>query len=97
VAGNFKTGAIIRASFKITVQLKESCNECCFIVVTVYQEPEKRVVIGVVLEISREKSYCCIGYIQSRALAYVVLCISKGLDTSKTTARTTDHLGSGYK
>ena len=30
-------------------------------------------VIGVVLEISREKSYCCIGYIQSRALAYVVL------------------------
>jgi hypothetical protein len=31
------------------------------------------VVIGVVLEISIEKSYCCIGYIQSRALAYVVL------------------------
>ena len=30
-------------------------------------------VIGVVLEISREKSYCCIGYLQSRALTYVVL------------------------
>ena len=34
---------------------------------------KKRVVIGVVLEISKEKSYCCIGYIQCRALAYVVL------------------------